>query len=251
MADSVAAIVLAAGAGTRLLPLTRLRPKALCPVGGVPLVDLAVARVRDVTAAVAVNVHAGRDLLEPHLRGLGVHVSVEEPEALGTGGAVARLRGWLDGRPALVVNGDAWHTASLAPFVDGWDGERVRLIVAGSATAPFGPGLRVIGSLLPPADVAALPEGVSGLSVVCWRPALASGRLEVVGADVAFVDCGTPRSYLAANLLASGGRSVVGEGARVEGEVVRSVVWDGGRVRPDERLVDAVRADRGVTVLVR
>lgn len=243
--------MLAAGAGTRLRPLTTLRPKALCPVGGVPLVDQAVAAVRAVTDHVAVNVHAGRALLEPHLEELRVHVSIEEPEALGTAGAVAHLRPWLDGRPALVVNGDAWHTAELAPLVEGWDGECIRLLVAGDPEVPFGPAMRIVGSLLPPADIAALPDGESGLSVVSWRPALRAGRLEVVGTDAPFVDCGTPWHYLAANLLASGGRSVVGDGATVEGEVVRSVVWDGAAVRPGETLVDAIRADRGVTVLVR
>ena len=242
--------MLAAGAGTRLRPLTSLRPKVLCPVGGLPLVDHALRAVSAVTDAVAVNAHAGRALLEAHLAGRA-HLSVEEPEALGTAGAVARLRQWLDGRPVLVVNGDAWHTADLRPLVDGWDGERVRLLVAGDPATPLGPAMRVIGSLLAPADVAALPDGVSGLSVVSWRPADAAGRLDVAGADTPFFDCGTPRSYLAANLAVSGGEPVVADGAVVEGEVVRSVVWDGAVVRRGERLVDAVRADDRVTVLVR
>ena len=41
----IAGFVLAAGAGTRLRPLTTVCPKALCPVGGTPLVDLAIERV--------------------------------------------------------------------------------------------------------------------------------------------------------------------------------------------------------------
>jgi ADP-glucose pyrophosphorylase len=44
---------------------------------------------------------------------------------------------------------------------------------------------------------------------------------------------------------------VVGEGASVQGAVVRSVVWPGARVVEGEVLVDAVRAGRTVTVLVR
>ena len=87
-------LVLAAGEGRRLLPLTRLRPKPLCPVGGRPLLDLAVDRARTATASVAVNVHHGRAAIEDHLAGgaadgAGVHVSVEKAEALGTAGAVA------------------------------------------------------------------------------------------------------------------------------------------------------------------
>jgi NDP-sugar pyrophosphorylase family protein len=67
-----------------------------------------------------------------------------------------------------------------------------------------------------------------------------------------FVDCGTPADYLRANLLASGGRSVIDERAEVGtgATVVRSVVWDRSSVAPGERLVDAVRAE-DVTVLVR
>ena len=85
----LAAVVLAAGAGTRLRPLTWLRPKALCPVENVPLVDFAIGWARAVTSAVAVNVHHGRQLMESHLSGR-VHLSVEEPEVLGTAGGVAR-----------------------------------------------------------------------------------------------------------------------------------------------------------------
>src|SRR5439155_3371852 len=57
----LAGVVLAAGAGTRLRPLTTLRPKALCPVGTVPLLDLALARLAPLTgglpADLAVNAH--------------------------------------------------------------------------------------------------------------------------------------------------------------------------------------------------
>jgi CTP:molybdopterin cytidylyltransferase MocA len=254
MGDSLAAVVLAAGAGTRLAPLTSLRPKVLCPVGDRPLLDLALDRVEAVVGRgpdrVAVNAHAHRAQVEEHVAGR-VHVSVEEPEALGTAGAVSHLRPWLDGRPALVINGDAWAPGDLGPLVDGWDAERVRILVASDPSQPLGPGTRVIGSLLPPADIAALPEGVSGLTRVGWPEAAAAGRLEQVGGDRPFVDCGRPAGYLAANLAASGGRSVVGAGAEVAGTLERSVVWPGGVVRPGEHLVDAVRVGEWLTVLVR
>ena len=66
--------MLAAGAGERLRPLTRLRPKPMCPLGDRPLVDHALERFVGVTDAVAVNVHNGRALLESHLAGR-VHLS--------------------------------------------------------------------------------------------------------------------------------------------------------------------------------
>src|SRR5439155_26439775 len=91
--SELAAVVLAAGAGTRLRPLTWLRPKPLCPVDNVALVDLAMDRVSGVSGpgGVAVNVHHGRSAMEAHLADR-VHLSVEEPEALGTAGALGNLR---------------------------------------------------------------------------------------------------------------------------------------------------------------
>ena len=241
--------MLGAGAGTRLRPLTNLRPKVLCPVGGVPLVDGAIARVSAVTDAVAVNVHHGRDQLEAHLDGR-VHLSFEEHEALGTAGGVAHLRRWLDGRGALVVNGDTWSTVDLSPLVADWDGEAIRVLVTGDE-AVLGPRSGIAGSLLPPSVIAALVDEPSGLYEVCWQPALAAGRLEVVAAGGPFVAVDRPSDYLAANLLSSGGESVIGAGAVVEGEVTRCVLWPGAMVRRSESLVDAIRCDGRTTVLVR
>ena len=248
MTDSLAAVVLAAGAGTRLRPLTRIRPKALCPVGNVPLVDAAIARAQRVTPAVAVNVHHGRTLLEAHLAGR-VHVSIEADRALGTAGAVGHLRTWLAGRPALVLNADAWHQADLAGFVAGWDGERVRLLLVG--TAHLGPTTPVVAALHPWSDVERLDAEPSGLYARSWRRHADDGRLDVAPYDGPFHDCGTPARYLAANLAASGGASVVGAAATVSGELDRCVVWPGAPVRRGERLRDAIRADARTTVLVR
>jgi NDP-sugar pyrophosphorylase family protein len=241
-------VVLAAGRGTRLRPLTRLRPKALCPVGNVPLVDLALERVRPAVEAVAVNLHHGRRTLDLHLDD-DVHRSIEEEQPLGTAGALGHLRPWIDGRGVLVVNADAWCPGSLAPFVEGWDGERIRLLLAGDDELRPDSGLA--GALMPWADVAVLDAEPSGHYEVSWRAALEAGRLEVVRHDGAFIDCGTPKEYLAANLLISGGASVVEPGARVEGTVDRCVVWSDAVVHPHEVLSCAIRARSRVTVLVR
>jgi N-acetyl-alpha-D-muramate 1-phosphate uridylyltransferase len=246
--ERVVGVVLAAGRGTRLRPLTRLRPKALCPVGNVPLVDLALERVRPAVEAVAVNLHHGRRALDLHLAD-DVHRSIEAEEPLGTAGALGHLRPWIDGRGVLVVNADAWCPGSLAPFVEGWDGERIRLLLAGDDELRPDSGLA--GALMPWADVAEVDAVPSGLYEVSWRAALEAGRLEVVRHDGAFVDCGTPKEYLAANLLVSGGSSVVEPGARVEGTVDRCVVWSDAVVHPHEALSCAIRARTRVTVLVR
>ena len=237
-----------------------------------PLVDHGLDRARRALGAdapLAVNVHHGRAALEAHLAGR-VHLSVEEPEALGTAGAIGALRGWLDGRDLLVLNGDTWCPGDLGPVVAGWDRERPRVVVAGPPV--FGPRSRIVASLLPGPAAAALGSRPSGLYEVCWAPAAAADRLDVVGWDGPLFDCGTPRQYLAANLAAIDGeigavdrsvvgagaqvtgtvdRSVVGAGARVAGAVERCVLWEGVTVGAGEVLVDAIRASDQLTVLVR
>jgi NDP-sugar pyrophosphorylase family protein len=259
MADSVAGVVLAAGGGTRLRPLTRIRPKALCPVANVPLVDHAIRRVAQHTPDIAVNVHHGREPMEQHLAGR-VHLSIEEDHALGTAGGLAHLAGWLDGRHALVTNVDAYLPATsvdVVGLVDGWDRERVRLLVVVDDARPdfAGTTYRYAGlCLLPAQALARLPvdDGTpAGLYETTWRAAHERGRIDFVVHDGTFIDCGTPRDYLAANLDASGGESVVGPGALVEGELVRSVVWPGAVVYRAERLVDGIKATELTAVLVR
>jgi N-acetyl-alpha-D-muramate 1-phosphate uridylyltransferase len=258
MADSLAAplagLALAAGEGRRLRPLTLLRPKPLCPVGDRTLLDWSLDALEAAVDAVAVNVHHGRDPIVAHLGARAatstrqVHLSIEEPEALGTAGAVGRLRDWLDGRGVLVVNADTWHRADLARFAAGWDGERVRILT--DSALPFGPRSGVVASILPWSVARELDEVPSGLWECVWGDELAAGRLDAVHESGPVVDCGRPTDYLRANLEWSGGESVLGAGAQVEGTVVRSVVWPGAHVAAGEVLVDAIRAD-GRTVLVR
>ncbi len=252
-----AGVVLAAGGGTRLRPLTDLRPKALCPVDNRPLVDWALERLRSSGVRdIAVNVHHHQDQMVDHLRGRGVHLSIEG-EALGTAGALGRLRDWLGGRAVLLTNADAWSPSVRAPgrpgggrtglldiLLDGWDGHRPRLL-CGPEPSPrdFGAVSYVGSALLPWSTVRDLVPEPSGLYETSWRALHERGALDlVVARDDVPMDCGTPGTYLAANLRASGGRSVVGAGAVVEGELVRSVVWPGARVGRHERLVDSIRA---------
>jgi MurNAc alpha-1-phosphate uridylyltransferase len=248
VSEEIAAVVLAAGAGSRLRPLTDVLPKALCPVNNVPLVDLALDRVRPLTSRIAVNVHYGRFPLEAHLAGR-VHLSIEVPAVLGTAGALGRLRDWIDERPTVVVNADAWHRFDLSCLLAGWDGERVRLLaVDDPERGDFGRLRHCGASLMPWSEVRRLAAAPAGLFEACWGPRWAEGRLELVPRSGPYFDCGNARDYLAANLAASGGVSVVGAGARIEGELVRSVVWPGGVVRPGERLVECIRVGETLTV---
>ena len=248
--DGLVGVVLAAGAGTRLRPLTDVRPKPLCPVGDRTLLDLALERVTPHVARTAVNAHHRADQLVAALAGRAVHVSLEQPAALGTAGALGALRDWVDGRPVLVSNADAYYGAGdpVGELVAGWDGDRPRLLcVRTGAASDFGELHYVGTALLPWWSVRDLPAVPSGLYEVSWGELHAEGRLDLAVTEATAVDCGTPADYLRANMLASGGAAVVEPGAVVEGEVVRSVVWAGERVGPGERLVDAVRA-AGVTL---
>jgi N-acetyl-alpha-D-muramate 1-phosphate uridylyltransferase len=267
----ICAVVLAAGEGRRLRPLTATVPKALCPVGNVPLLDLALARVAGLglsgPAHVAVNTCYLADRVVDAV-GPRAHLSVEPgPHPLGTAGGVARLRDWIAGRAVLVGNADAYLSGGdLTALLAGWDGRTVRML--GVPAAPkdgeFG-GHRFAGfSLLPWRRVATLTAEPSELVGTVWRPAEAAGELTVVEYSGTYLDTGTPRDYLAANLHAAGpdgvliapdavvtgtaGPAVIGARARVEGSVKRCVVWPDGYVGPDEYLVDAIRYGRSGTV---
>lgn len=244
--SGLAGVALAAGAGTRLRPLTTLRPKALCPVGNVPLLDLALERLRPFTDRIAVNAHHMAEHIAAHVDGRA-HLSVERPVALGTAGALGRLRGWIDGRDVLLTNADTYLTGGLDGLLAGWDGRVCRLLV----TSVTGPGdftddgrqVRYVGAcLLPWRMVAALRPEPSGLYEALWRREAEAARLEVTMHTATAIDCGTPADYLRANLHTSGGHSVVGAGATVEGGIERCVVWPDAYVASHERLVDCIRA---------
>ncbi|GAA4698125.1 hypothetical protein Prum_061440 [Phytohabitans rumicis] len=262
--------MLAAGEGRRLRPLTEHLPKSLCPVGNVPLLDHALARVARLGFAdpgtVAVNASYLGEQVVAHV-GARAHISAET-HPLGTAGGVGNLRDWIGGRGVLVANADAYLAgigADAAALIDGWDGETVRLFGQPAPEETYGFfGHRFAGlSLLPWRYVRDLPPEPAELVKAVWRPAEAQGALRVVPYVGTYLDTGTARTYLAANLHAAGTgelvapgatvtgtveRSVVGAGASVAGTLTRSVVWPGGYVSPDEHLVDAIRAGRDLTV---
>jgi N-acetyl-alpha-D-muramate 1-phosphate uridylyltransferase len=274
------AVVLAAGVGLRLRPLTGRCPKALCPVGNVPLLDRTLSRVGALGLTgperVAVNASYLAEQVVAHV-GTRAHLSVEPGQPLGTAGALGKLRDWIGGRGVLVANSDAYLSPDAVDgLLQGWAGETVRLL--GVPTTPDDPnrfgGYRFAGSsLLPWHRVKDLRAEPAELVRIVWRAAEAAGELEIQPYPGTYLDTGTPRDYLAANLdvaavaaaeqetSADGSlidpgatvtgrceRAVVGAGAVVRGDLTRSVVWPGGRVAAGEHLVDAIRAGDDLTV---
>jgi NDP-sugar pyrophosphorylase family protein len=203
----LAALVLAAGRGDRLRPLTDDVPKPLLRVGSTTLLDAALARIAQVMAVspatVAVNAHWLADQITAHVDGC-VHVSVEQPVALGTAGAVGALRDWLGDRDLLIANGDVWWhgEVDLRRFVDDWDRTRPRLAVVADAERPdFEDRWRFAGISLLPAQLAqSLAPVPSGLYEQVWS----RGPIDLVPVDVTFIDCGTPEDLARARELSGG-----------------------------------------------
>jgi len=117
----VKAMVLAAGRGERMRPLTLARPKPLLEAGGTPLIvhhlrALAAAGFEDVVVNLSWLGGQIREALGDGTRhGLRIHYSDEGPEPLETGGGIFRALPLLGDGPFLVLNGDTW---SDIPYVD-------------------------------------------------------------------------------------------------------------------------------------
>ncbi len=127
------AMVMAAGLGLRMRPLTDGRPKALIEVGGKALIDHMLDRLEaaGVTRAV-VNTHAFADWVEAHLarrRSPEILISDERAALLETGGGLKRARALLGEAPIWVANSDyVWldgRDDPLAMVAGAWDPARM------------------------------------------------------------------------------------------------------------------------------
>lgn len=138
------AMVLAAGRGERLRPLTDHTPKPLLPVAGEPLI------VRHLVRLVAANfvdvvinhAHLGdrieRTLGDGSAFGARIRYSPEQPEALGTGGGIHQALALIGARPFLVVNGDVWTEYPLERLRSGPEGLAHLVLVPNPVHHPRG-----------------------------------------------------------------------------------------------------------------
>ncbi len=154
------AMILAAGLGTRMRPLTLTRPKPLLPLGGKPIIDhildrLAAAGVEEVV----VNLHYLAPLLRNHLSHRHrphIHFSDETELLLDTGGGIRKALPLLGPDPFFVLNGDSlWLDESghvLARMAEAWRDETMDglLLLADPARSLGYDG---------PGDCALSPEG--------------------------------------------------------------------------------------------
>ena len=227
-APPTTAMVLAAGLGTRLRPLTNDRPKALVEVGGKALIDHVLDRLAaaGVTRAV-VNVHAFADQLEAHLArrtDLEIVISDERGALLETGGGLRRARPRLGDAPILVANIDTiWTDDALIPnLIAAWDPARMDdlllVVPLGHAMGFDGPGdffidaagrldhrgerpaapLAYMGvHMLDPRLIDAWPESRHGI-FEHWMAFARAGRLHGLVANGLWMHVGDPAARAAA-----------------------------------------------------
>jgi MurNAc alpha-1-phosphate uridylyltransferase len=224
------AMVLAAGLGTRMRPLTDDRPKALVEVAGKPLIDHMLDRLADAGARRAVvNVHYFADQLEDHLKHR-THprtvISDERARLLETGGGLKKARPLLGEAPIWAANIDSvWtegSTPALAALAAAWDprrmdaclllaplertlgfdgrgdfflGEDGRLSHRGDR--PRAPYAYIGVQIIRPGAVDDGPEGPFSLFGV-WMRMMAEGRLYGVVMDGFWMHVGDPDALKAA-----------------------------------------------------
>jgi MurNAc alpha-1-phosphate uridylyltransferase len=224
------AMVLAAGLGTRMRPLTEDRPKALVEVGGKALIDHTLDRLFAAGVETAVvNVHHFADMVEAHLAGrrdLRILISDERDALLDSGGGIAKARKLLGDDPVFVANIDSvWVEAgapALAALVEAWDGTRMDdllLLARLEESLGFdGPGdffRSEDGRLTPRADAPRAPFAFMGFQILkpglfdgeqkaafsiwpTWRRLVAEGRLHGTVLDGFWMHVGDPAARDAA-----------------------------------------------------
>lgn len=231
-------MLMAAGLGKRMRPLTATRPKPLVKVAGKPLMDHALDRLEaGGIRRVVVNVHYLADTVEAHLRtrkgGMDFAVSDERGKLLETGGGLVHAAPLLGDAPFICANSDnLWidgPVETLAMMQGIWDPARMDalllLVPLARANCHSGPGdfhMDAMGRLSrrKPAHVA--PFVFTGVQIVSprllvdppadsfstnifWSRAIAAGRLYGVSHQGLWFDVGTPQAIpIVESMLAHG-----------------------------------------------
>lgn len=108
------ALIFAAGRGERLRPLTQKIPKALCPLGGIPIIEYTLqALAKAGIQTVWINHAYLGDQIKRHVGhgarfGLNIHYLAEPPGGLETGGTLIYLQQYLDDAPFIALNADVY-----------------------------------------------------------------------------------------------------------------------------------------------
>ncbi len=121
-------MIFAAGFGTRMMPLTRDRPKPMIELAGRPMIDYAIELARNAGAdKLALNVHYKGDVLRHHLQSCDIALFEEQPDILDTGGGLRNALPHLGTGAVWTLNPDAvWQGPNpLAFAADHWNAEKM------------------------------------------------------------------------------------------------------------------------------
>lgn len=220
------AMILGAGLGTRMRPLTDLVPKPLVRLNGKALIDHALDRLEAAgITRVVVNVHYLADKLEAHLKGRTspeILISDERGKLLDTGGGVVHALPLLGDKPFIIHNADtAWIEGiggSLSRMIAAWDSERMdslMLLALSSSSVGYDghgdfnmdsagvltrrterretPFVFAGVSIAHPRMFADAPKGAFSLNRV-WDRAIADKRLYGTRLDGIWMHVGTPEA---------------------------------------------------------
>ncbi len=138
-------MILAAGLGKRLRPLTDRYPKPMMEMGGRPLIDQTLLQMARLDLEqVVVNVHYLADQIVDHVGDgnlFGVRVVwSREDTLLDTGGGVCKALPLLGQVPFLAINGDVAWRMDLRPLIDAFDAERMDGLLGLVPVVDGGPG---------------------------------------------------------------------------------------------------------------
>jgi MurNAc alpha-1-phosphate uridylyltransferase len=219
-------MIMAAGLGTRMRPLTDKKPKPLVTVAGKTLIDHALDRLVAAGVKLAVvNVHYKAEMLKAHLakrHDLEIRYSEETDVLLGTGGGVVKAMANFEGQPFFIMNSDTLWVEGVGRALDRmiarWDTEAMDglLLMASMVTAQGYEGagdfnMDADGHLTRVVERKLTPFAYPGVQIVhprlfdnapsgafstnrAWDVAIAKNRLYGVRLDGIWFHVGTPEA---------------------------------------------------------
>jgi len=219
------AMILAAGLGTRMAPLTATRPKPLIELKGKALIDYAIDRfVRHGVKLIVVNVHYLADQLVAHLKkrnDVEIRICDETDAILDTGGAIAKALSHFDGEPFFTHNSDSlWVEgmgSALTRLRERWNPETMDalMLLAPTVTSIGFDGrgdfeMDSLGALKRRAEMTLAPFVWTGVQIVhprlfdgapkgrfsinpLWDKAIDKGRLFGQRLDGVWIHVGSPQ----------------------------------------------------------
>lgn len=226
MGSPTRAMIMAAGLGTRMRPLTDTRPKPLVPVMGKALIDHAIDRLVDAgVTTIVVNLHYKAEMIREHLakrQDVEILYSDESDGLLGTGGGVTKALHFFKNEPFYIHNSDTiwvegygkaldtmkaqWNPETMdallliVPLMQslGYEGRgdfmmdplgRLSRVPAGRVSPFAYPGVQIVHPRL----FENAPE--TGFSTnILWDRAIEKGRLYGVRMDGFWIHVGTPQA---------------------------------------------------------